>query len=32
MKRIKKVEDVVERILDTREDARKDDDILYLYV
>ena len=32
MERLKKVEHIVEKILDVREDARKNDDILYLYV
>lgn len=32
MKRLKKVEYVVEEILNEREDARENDDILYLYV
>ena len=32
MKRLIKVEEIVDKILDTREDARKNDDILYLYV
>ena len=32
MKRLKKVENVVEEILDTRKESREDDDILYLYV
>jgi hypothetical protein len=32
MKKLKKIEDVVENILDRREDAREDDDILYLCV
>ena len=32
MKRLKIVEHVVEEILDTRDDARVNDDVLYLYV
>ncbi len=32
MKRLKKVESIVERILDMREDTRESDDILYLCV
>ena len=32
MKKIKKVENVVERILDVREDTRGNDDLLYLCV
>ena len=32
MERLKKVEKVVEKILEAREDARENDDILYLYV
>jgi len=32
MERLKKVEHIVEKILEIREDARKNDDILYLYV
>lgn len=32
MERLRKVEHIVEKILDAREDARKNDDILYLYV
>lgn len=32
MKRLKKIENIVEQILDTREEARRSDDILYLYV
>ena len=32
MERLKNVEHVVERILNTKEDARKSDDVLYLYV
>ena len=32
MKKLHKVESVVEEILNDREDARKNDDILYLYV
>lgn len=32
MERLKKIENVVERILDARKDARENDDVLYLYV
>ena len=32
MERLKKVENVVEKILEVREDARENDDVLYLYV
>ena len=32
MERLKKIEDVVEKILDLREDARESDDVLYLCV
>lgn len=32
MNRLKKVEDVVEKILDAREDTRKNDDLLYMCV
>lgn len=32
MERLKKIEEVVERILDKRIDARENDDILYVYV
>lgn len=32
MKRLKKIENMVEEILNVREDARRNDDILYLYV
>jgi hypothetical protein len=32
MERLKKIENVVERILDLREDTRENDDILYLCV
>lgn len=32
MKKLKKIESVVEKILERREDAREDDDILYLCV
>ena len=32
MKKLKKIECIVEKILEIREDARKNDDILYVYV
>lgn len=32
MERLKKVEHIVEKILEIREDARKNDDVLYVYV
>lgn len=32
MQRLKNVEAIVEKILDAREDARENDDLLYLYV
>lgn len=32
MQKLKNIEDVVERILEIKEDARENDDILYLYV
>ena len=32
MERLKKIEDVVEKVLDIRKDARENDDILYLCV
>lgn len=32
MSKLKNIEDVVEKILDIRDDARENDDILYLYV
>lgn len=32
MQRLKKIEEIVERILEVRNDARENDDILYLYV
>lgn len=32
MEKLKKIESIVENILDAREDARSSDDILYLYV
>ena len=32
MKQLKKIEEVVEKILDVREDARKNDEVLYVYV
>lgn len=32
MERLKKVEHIVEKILEKREDARENDDILYVYV
>lgn len=32
MQKLKKIEEVVERILEIRKDARESDDILYLYV
>ncbi len=32
MERLKKIEDVVEKILDIRKDARENDDVLYLCV
>ena len=32
MERLKRVEDVVEKILEVREDARESDEVLYVYV
>lgn len=32
METLKRIEDVVEKILDMKEDARSSDDVLYLYV
>lgn len=32
MKKLKRIETIVESILDAKEEARKNDDILYLYV